>query len=114
MRRIWTWVLTKYWWLWGANVLAALLVFYGFLLGWKHGSITGPNIPACCGILAVVPALLVGSLRLRAARHSQLSVLPLLLIPLPSVVWVGGSLLFGILYLLLFFIASLFGHGRMN
>ena len=114
MRRIWAWVLTKYWWFWGANVLAALLVFFVFILGWKHETITAPNLPAWCGILAVVPALLVGSLRLRAARHSDLSVLPLLLIPVPSVVWVAGSLLFGILYLLIFFIASLFGHGRMN
>lgn len=114
MRRIWTWVLGKYWWFWGVNVLAALLVFFVFILGWKHGSITAPNIPAWCGILAVVPALLVGSLRLRAAQHPQLSVLPLLLIPVPSVFWIAGSLILGILYLLLFLIASLFGHGRMN
>ena len=68
----------------------------------------------CGDGLAVVPALLVGSLRLRAARHSELSVLPLLLIPVPSVVWVAGSLLLGILYLLIAFIAHLLGHGRMN
>ena len=114
MRRIRAWVLTKYWWFWGANVLAALLVFFVFILGWKHESITAPNIPAWCGILAVVPALLVGSLRLRATGHSQLSVLPLLLIPLPSIVWIAGSLLFGILYLVVGLIAHLLGHGRMN
>ena len=68
-------MLTKYWWFWGVNVLAALLVFFVFILGWKHETITAPNIPAWCGILAVVPALLVGSLRLRAARHPDLSVL---------------------------------------
>ncbi len=114
MRKIWPWVLTKYWWFWGLNVLAALLVFYVFILGWKHETITAPNIPAWCVILAVVPALLVGSLRLRATGHSNLSVLPLLLIPVPSVVSVLGSLLLGLLYLLIFFIAHLFGHGRMN
>jgi len=107
-------VLTKYWWFWGANVLAALLVFFVFILGWKHETITAPNLPAWCAILAVVPALLVGSLRLRAAGRSELSVLPLLLLPVPSVVWVAGSLLLGILYLLIAFIAHLLGHGRVN
>jgi len=114
MRRIRAWVLTKYWWFWGANVFAALLVFFGFILGWKHGTITAPNLPAWCGILAVVPALVIGSMRLRATRHAELSVLPLLLIPVPSIVWIAGSLLFGILYLVIGLIAHLLGHGRMN
>ena len=114
MRTYWAWVVTKFWWLWGANVLLAFLIFFVFLLGWKHETITAPNIPAWCGILAVVPALVVGSLRLRSTRHSQLAVLPLLLIPLPSLLWVIGGLVFGILYLLIGLIAHLLGHGRMN
>jgi hypothetical protein len=97
-----------------ANVVVALLVFCGFALGWHHGSITAPNIPAWCVILSVVPALIGGSMWLRSARHSDLSVLPLLLIPVPSVIWIGGSLLFGILYLLIGLVAHLLGHGRMN
>ena len=114
MRTFWAWTVKQYWWFWGANVLAALLVFFVFILGWKHETITAPNIPAWCVILAVVPALVIGSMRLRATRHSDLSVLPLLLIPLPSILWIGGSLLFGILYLVVGLIAHLLGHGRMN
>jgi hypothetical protein len=114
MRTYWAWVVTKFWWLWAANVLLAFLVFCGFVMGWKHGTITAPNIPAWCGILAVVPALVAGSMWLRSARRSDLSVLPLLLIPLPSVIWIAGSLLFGILYMLIGLIAHLLGHGRMN
>ena len=114
MRRIWAWTVTKFWWLWGANVLLAFLVLYVFLQCWRRGTIAAPNLPAWCVILAVVPALVIGSMRLRTTRHSELSVLPLLLIPLPSILWIGGSLLFGILYLVVGLIAHLLGHGRMN
>jgi hypothetical protein len=114
MRTYWAWVVAKFWWLWGVNIFIALLVFYGFTLGWKHGSITAPNVPAWCLILSAVPALVLGSLWLRSKRHPHLSVLPLLLIPLPSAVWIAGSLLFGIVYLVVGLIAHLLGHGRMN
>jgi uncharacterized membrane protein YhaH (DUF805 family) len=114
MRTFWAWTVRQYWWFWGANVLAALLVFFVFILGWKHETITAPNIPAWCVILAIVPALVIGSMRLRATRHPDLSVLPLLLIPVPSLVSIAGSLLFGILYLVISLIGHMLGHGRMN
>jgi len=114
MRTYWAWLRTKFWWLLAANGFVAFLVFCGFGLGWKHGSITAPNLPAWFLILAVVPALMGASLRLRTTRHSELAVLPLLFIPVPTLLWVAGSLLLGILYLLVSLIAHLFGHGRVN
>ena len=71
MRTFWAWVVTKFWWLWAANVLVAFLVVFVFILGWMHETITAPNIPAWCGILAVVPALVAGSLWLRSTRPVQ-------------------------------------------
>jgi hypothetical protein len=103
-------VVTKYWWLCAANVFFALLVFYGFCLGWSHETITAPNIPAWCVIVSVMPAVVAGSLWLRSHRHLNSAVLTLLLVSLPTFLCVAGSLLFGILYLLL----SLVGHGRTN
>lgn len=54
MKTFWAWTVGKFWWLWSANALAAVLVVFAFILGWKHESITAPNIPGWCGILAFV------------------------------------------------------------
>ncbi|MEP6810399.1 MAG: hypothetical protein ABI992_09165 [Chthoniobacterales bacterium] len=114
MRTLWAWLVAKFWWLWGANLLAAFLVVFVFILGWVHETITAPNIPAWCVILSVVPALLVGSLWLRSAGHADLATLIVLAIPLSAAVWVAGSLLFGVLYLVIALVAHLLGHGRTN
>lgn len=114
MRKVWRWIATKFWWLWSANLLAALLVVGAFILGWVHETVTAENIPAWCGILAAVLAIVGGSLWLRARRHLYLAVLSLLLIPLPLLLSAAGSFVLGILYLLISLVAQLFGHGRVN
>jgi hypothetical protein len=114
MRTFWAWIITKFWWLWSANVLAAFLVLFVFILGWKHESITAPNLPAWCIILSIVPALLLGTFWIRSARGPDIAIAILLLIPLTSILWVGGSILLGILSLIVALIAHLFGHGRVN
>lgn len=115
MRTCWAWAVTKFWWLWSANLLAAALVVFAFILGWVHETITAPNIPAWCGILAAVLGIVGGSLWLRSARHPDFAVLLLLMIPLPLLLFAAGSFLLGILYLVVGIVAHLFGHGgRVN
>ena len=114
IRSCWAWVVTKFWWLFSLNVLAAFLVGCAFILGWVHETITAPNIPAWCGILAAVLALVFGSLWLRSSRRADLAAAVLLVIPLPLVLWAVCSFLLGILYLLFGTVGHLFGHGRVN
>jgi hypothetical protein len=114
MRTCLAWTLTKFWWLWSANALAAALVVFAFVLGWMHETITAPNIPAWCGILAAVLAIVGGSLWLRSRQRADLAVFSLLIIPLPSLLWAASGFLLGILYLVVSIFAHLFGHGRVN
>ena len=114
MKFSWSWVETKFWWLWGANLFLALLVVGAFILGWVHETVTAPNIPAWCGILLFVIAIVAGSLRLRWAGRGKVAVWSLLILPSPIVIYAVGGFLFGIFYLVLSFVASLFGHGRGN
>ncbi len=113
MKTCWAWALTKFWWLWSANCLLALLVVFAFILGWQHETITAPNIPAWCVILAIMPAIVASSLWLRSARPN-LALFSLVMIPLPIIIWMVGSFLFGILYLIVGLFGHLFGHGRVN
>ena len=114
IRTCWAWAVTKFWWFWTANVIAAILVVCFFILGWINETITAPNIPAWCGILAGVLAIVGGSLWLRAKSHPELALLSLLVIPVPPLIYAIGSLLFGVLYLIVGLVSQLFAHGRVN
>lgn len=111
LRSCWSWLVTKFWWLWAANALIAVFVVFIFILGWNHGTITAPNIPAWCGILLGVLAIVGGSLYFRSKGYVDAALLAVAIMPVSLVFRLVGSILFGLFYLLVSLVAHLFGHG---
>src|SRR3954463_16032622 len=112
LRSLWSWMVKQFWWLWAANLLIALFVIFGFVLGWMHGTVTAPNIPAWIGILLGVLAFVGGSLYLRAKTFPTAAMLAVSVMPVPLLLWFAASILFGVFYMVVGLIAHLVGHGR--
>ena len=87
-----------FWLLWGWDAAVALVVLYFFVVGVADGSVYSFNIGLWLGILAVLAAVMGGSLFLRSSARHIAAIVLLLVLAVPGVV-------FGLFFLLLVLLA---------
>lgn len=73
-----------FWLPWGAALIVAAVAVYFFIAGLIDGSVSSFNIVLWMGILAVVAAVIGGSLWLRLAGHPVLGMLLSLVLAAPG------------------------------
>lgn len=104
------WSVAHFWWFWGASALIGVSALWVFTSLCARGVVSSDNLLPWCAMLFVLAGVIGGSLWLRSAGREQLAALPLLLLIVPLVVTLVGTLAFAAFYFLLF----ISGNGRMN
>ncbi len=73
-----------FWLFWGFDAIVAAVFGFFFLWGLADGSVSSFNIALWMGLLAVVAAVVGGSLALRRAGHSAVAFGLLLILAIPG------------------------------
>lgn len=94
--------MTFFWTLWGFDALLSLIVLYFFFVGLADGSVSSFNMGLWLLILAIVGAVMLGSLWLKSNHYLSLAKTILGIFAVPG-------LLYG-----LFLLIVVSGNGRWN
>ena len=84
------------------DAIVALIIFYFFFIGIGDGTVSSFNIVLWLAIVVALTAILWGSLWLRSNNHPTLALLTLLVLAVPSLLFV------------LYFLIAIAGNGRWN
>lgn len=94
--------MTFFWTLWGFDALISLIVLYFFFVGLADGSVSSFNMGLWLLILAIVGAVMLGSLWMKSNNYLSLAKIILGIFATPG-------LLYG-----LFVLIMMTGNGRWN
>lgn len=94
--------MTFFWTLWGFDALLSLIVLYFFFVGLADGSVSSFNMGLWLLILAIVSAVMLGSLWMKSNNYLSLAKIILGIFAVPG-------LLYG-----LFIVIMMTGNGRWN